>query len=53
MVDLVCQMLEFNHYMRPSAEKLLAHKAFDKIRDPSVEIKAPHKIVFSPDYNQF
>ena len=49
MVDLVSQMLEFNHYIRPSAEKLLAHKAFDQIRDPSVEIKAPYKIIFSPD----
>ena len=39
--------------MRPTAETLLKHSVFDKIRDPGVEIKAPHKIVLNADFNDF
>ena len=46
-------MLEFNHFLRPSAETLLNHRVFDKIRDPSVEIKAPYKIIINADFNEF
>jgi len=46
-------MLEFNPHLRPSAETLLKHSVFDKIRDPAVEIKAPHKIILNADFNEF
>ena len=46
-------MLEFNPYLRPTAETLLKHSVFDKIRDPAVEIRAPHKIVLNADFNEF
>ena len=45
-------MLEFNPYLRPSAETLLNHNVFKKIRDPNVEIKAPYKILLHADFNE-
>ena len=52
-LDILSQMLELNPYLRPSAETLLGHKIFEKIRDPTVEIKAPHKIILNADFNEF
>lgn len=53
VLDLLSQMLEFNPYLRPTAETLLEHKAFEKIRDRNVEIKAPHKIILHADFNEY
>ena len=51
--DVLKQLLEFNHYYRPTARELLANPIFDKIRIESIEEPAPHKIVIDIDKNEF
>jgi serine/threonine protein kinase len=53
LIKILCQMLEFNPYFRPSAKQLLKNKLFDEIRNPNNEKRAEFKIKISADKNFF
>jgi len=53
LLDILEQMLEFNHYYRPTARELISNPIFEKIRIESIEEPAPHKIVIDIDKNEY
>lgn len=51
LLQIMMDMLEYNHYFRPSAEQLLKYPIFDSIRIPQNEVTAPYKLVINVDQN--
>jgi p38 MAP kinase len=49
LLELLESMLQFNPHHRQTANELLQHKIFDKVRDRNNESIAPHKISLSFD----
>ena len=53
LIELLEQMLQFNHYFRPTARELLRNKIFDQIRISSNEEASPSKIIVDIDKNEY
>ena len=51
LLQIMMDMLEYNHFFRPTAEQLLQYPIFDEIRIPQNEVTAPYKLVINIDQN--
>ena len=49
LLQIMMDMLEYNHYFRPTADELLQYPIFDSIRIPENEVTAPYKLVINLD----
>lgn len=52
LLQIMMDMLEYNHYLRPTAEQLLQYPIFNGIRIPQNEVTAPYKLVVNIDQNE-
>jgi len=53
LLNLLCEMLEFNPQFRPTAKECLKNPIFDDIRVPGLEKSAPYKINIDVDRNEY